>query len=366
MKTKHALLRGAVLAAMLSTWAPFAQAQATVTLYGLLDTGIEYLTNTNAAGDKLVRMPGLTGQFPSRWGFRGAEDLGGGMKAVFTLEGGFTTDAGSMGQANRLFGRQSWVGLQTSLGTVSFGRQYSMVYLSMFSSDLIGPNTYSMGSLNSYIPNARSDNTISYMGVFKGLTVGATYSLGRDTANTGPAASNCPGENASDHNICKQWTAMLKYDTAAWGAALAYDVMHGGPGASGGLVRSALTDTHLHASGWAKFAAVKIGGGVVRRENDGTPLTPKSDLLYLGANYLLTTPLVVDAQLLKLDYKRSVDDTRLAVLRGTYSLSRNTAVYLMGGRVWNSGVAALSVSAGGTIAPGMAQTGVMTGLRHSF
>src|SRR5665647_3781484 len=86
-----------------------AQAQSSVQVYGLIDAGVEHVTNVDAAGHSLTRMPNLSGgTFPSRLGFRGTEDIGGGLKAVFTLENGFGPDSGTLNQGNRLFGRQAW------------------------------------------------------------------------------------------------------------------------------------------------------------------------------------------------------------------------------------------------------------------
>src|SRR6267154_4270358 len=185
----------AVVAGMFST---AAFAQSSVTLYGIMDTGIEYVSHANAAGDHVVRMPGITGEIPSRWGLRGAEDLGGGYKAVFALESGFNTRGGDSGQGGRLFGRQAWVGIASPYGQLSLGRQYTMTYWAMADSDILGPDIYGSGSLDSYLPNARSDNTIGYKGTFHGLTVGATYSFGRDSAGTGnsPGQGTCAGQVA--------------------------------------------------------------------------------------------------------------------------------------------------------------------------
>jgi predicted porin len=64
----------------------------------------------------------------SRWGFRGSEDLGGGMKAVFDLENGFDASAGTLSQGGRLFGRSAWMGLQTMYGRLTMGRQYDAMH----------------------------------------------------------------------------------------------------------------------------------------------------------------------------------------------------------------------------------------------
>jgi predicted porin len=66
----------------------------------------------DAAGHGATRVPSLTGSLPSRLGFRGTEDLGNGLAAVFTLESGYNQDVGTLGQGGRLFGRQAWVGLR--------------------------------------------------------------------------------------------------------------------------------------------------------------------------------------------------------------------------------------------------------------
>lgn len=72
-----------------------------VTLYGLLDASVEHLTDVGQGGASLNRMPGLTGSVPSRIGLRGSEDLGGGLRALFTMEQGLALDAGVLNQGGR-------------------------------------------------------------------------------------------------------------------------------------------------------------------------------------------------------------------------------------------------------------------------
>jgi len=119
-------------------------------------------------------MPNLSASVPSRWGLRGTEDLGGGLKSQFVLESGFAPDTGVANFGNRLFGRQAWVGLSGNWGQVAFGRQYTMMFWATLDSDILGPNTFGSGALDPTIPNSRADNAISYKGKFGGLTVGAT------------------------------------------------------------------------------------------------------------------------------------------------------------------------------------------------
>src|SRR5450631_1484230 len=105
------MIRKIGVAAALTACSFVAQAQ-NVQLYGVVDTAVEYITHVGPGGDRLIRMPSLSGgQLPSRWGLRGSEDLGGGLHAVFLLESGIAPDTGQLLQGGRLFGRQSFVGL---------------------------------------------------------------------------------------------------------------------------------------------------------------------------------------------------------------------------------------------------------------
>lgn len=181
MKVRNATLAG------IAALCPVLAAAQNVTLYGVVDTGVEYVNNVGTDKSGLVRMPSLTGSVPSRWGMRGSEDLGAGLKSVFVLESGFAPDSGSANQGGRLFGRQAYVGLLGQWGQIAFGRQYTMLFWSVLDPDILGPAVYGLGSLDNYVPNTRTDNAISYKGKFAGLTIGGTYSFGRDTVNAGPS-----------------------------------------------------------------------------------------------------------------------------------------------------------------------------------
>ena len=347
-----------------------AMAQSQVSIYGLVDTGVVWTNNVNSNGDSAIKMPGLSGSFPSRLGFRGAEELGGGTSAIFALETGFGPDTGIMGTGNRLFGRQSYVGLKnTTYGTVTLGRILNMTILSGIKSDVLGPNLFSISSLDSYLPNARSDNAVGYLGTFSEFSVGATYSLGRDTSATGgPAATGCAGEVGGNAKACRQWTALLGYDNKVFGVTTTYDIMYGNVGAAGGLTTSDSSDRRATVNVYAMVGPSKIGAGVIdRKKQAATPVNSlESDLYYLGVSHPITPALVIDAQISRLDFKNSGDDTTLGAVRLTYGLSKRTAVYSMVGRIKNSGNAAVALDAGGTVGIGKIQSGAMMGLRHAF
>ncbi|MDR3368186.1 porin [Rhodoferax sp.] len=365
----------AALSGLVLTSAVYAQS---TTIYGMIDTGVEAVSNVNGVGT-LTRMPSTTGILPSRLGFRGKEDLGGGLSAIYTLEMGFGPDTGASGQGGRLFGRQSTVGFSGDWGAVTLGRQWTMLFWSVLDSDIVGPAVYGLGSLDSYIPNSRIDNSIAYKGKFGNVTVGGTYSLGRDAVNAGPspAGTNCPGESGTDTSACREWSAMVKYDTSSWGTALGYDTMNGrtvgaAPDAVfAGMTSSSKSDSRLMLNGYMKFGGAKVSAGLISRTNDGAAANKsKSDLWYLGASYPLTTAWTIDGTYAMLRYKDvSNNDASLLAVRALYAISKQTTLYAQMGLIENDSQSNISVSGGApgsNPALGGSQTGVMFGVNHRF
>jgi len=371
------LAKLAALTGLAFTGAVYAQS---ATIYGMMDAGIESVNNVASAGGSITRMPSNTGIIPSRLGFRGKEDLGGGLSAIYTLEMGFGVDTGASGQGGRLFGRQSTVGFSGDWGAVTLGRQWTMLFWSVLDSDIVGPAVYGIGSLDNYIPNSRIDNSIAYKGKFGNVTVGGTYSLGRDTVNgpsgPNPAATNCAGESGADTSACREWSAMVKYDTSSWGTALGYDTMNGrtvgaAPDAVfAGLTSSSKSDSRLMVNGYMKFGGAKVAAGLVHRNNDGSTAKPKSDLWYVGASYPLTPAWTIDGTYAMLRYKDVSDyDASLLAVRALYAMSKQTTLYAQVGSIQNDSKSNLSVSggaAGSNPVAGGSQTGMMFGVNHRF
>lgn len=179
------MMKKTILAlAVLGAFTGAASAQSSITIYGIVDAGINY-DNGGSTNGKLWRLQSGQ-QSGSRLGFKGTEDLGGGLNAIFTLENGFNTDNGTLGQGNRLFGRQAWVGLSSnSLGSIKLGRQQTALY---FAADAIDPfHINQAGNLQAafgyglYLidPLSRADNTLSYATPnFNGFSGSVAYSFG--------------------------------------------------------------------------------------------------------------------------------------------------------------------------------------------
>ncbi|QDX23481.1 porin [Pandoraea pnomenusa] len=188
---------------VLGAFAGAAHAQSSVTLYGIIDAGLQYVSKTggnlagtgNASKNFQFANGNLQG---SRWGLKGAEDLGGGLKAIFVLESGFNLGNGTQGQNSRIFGRQAYVGLSSATaGTLTIGRQYDSVV------DFVGP--YASGSQWSTFAGAhpfdndnlnnsfRVNNAVKYTTVnYGGFSAGGMYGFSNSASNgsTGSGFAN--------------------------------------------------------------------------------------------------------------------------------------------------------------------------------
>jgi predicted porin len=160
-------------------------AQSSVTLYGIIDEGVNY--NSNAGGERLYNLSSgvLNG---SRWGLRGREDLGGGLSALFVLESGFDVNNGKLGQGGLIFGRQAYVGMSSQYGTVTLGRQYDMVVDNLGQFEVGdqwgGYMAAHPADLDNFNNTYRVNNEIKYTSKpIAGLTFGGTYSLGGVAGN---------------------------------------------------------------------------------------------------------------------------------------------------------------------------------------
>jgi predicted porin len=181
--------------AVFGAFAGAASAQSNVSIYGVVDAGVQYVNDGNPAGKTVGLESGL--QSGSRIGFKGTEDLGGGLSAIFTLENGFSADTGKLGQGDRLFGRQAWVGVAGGFGAVKLGRQQTALYSSLlaidpFSINLAGNAQKVFGSgLYALDPLARTDNTLSYTTAnFGGFSGSVSYGFGEKA-----------GDNKANRNI---------------------------------------------------------------------------------------------------------------------------------------------------------------------
>lgn len=160
---------------------------ADVTLYGLVDLGLNYQNQNNDGDDDVNSFQMKSGQNAgSRFGLKGSEDLGNGLKAGFVLENGFDADDGTFDSNgdDKMFGREAQVYVSGAFGTLSMGRvgalssgvgSYHMGWYNPFSTGWSTAGSKSLFGLGS---RGRMDNTVTYVTPsFAGFTVSAQYSF---------------------------------------------------------------------------------------------------------------------------------------------------------------------------------------------
>ncbi len=149
--------------AVLGAFAGAASAQSSVTLYGLVDIGIQRV-DPKAANTASTTGIAAGNQSGNRFGLRGSEDLGGGLRAVYQLENGFNLDDGTLAQGGRIFGRWAWAGLAGSWGEVRLGRQWALGFEMFGSIDpwSTGFNDAGIQSVMSVANAVRPDNMVMY------------------------------------------------------------------------------------------------------------------------------------------------------------------------------------------------------------
>lgn len=244
---------------MLAALTGTAQAQTSVTLYGIVDIGVGYqrisMPKSLVPGSGMVdavtgAVTPATGKVDyskvgllsgvnsgSRWGLRGTEDLGGGLSAVFVLESGFDATNGMSSQGHRLFGRQATLGLNSSeWGRLEFGRQTNVASKYIGSIDPMG-NGFGQAAIGTTFGAAntvRYDNMAMYQTpVMSGFQMGIGYSFSTDTTETRELADgSVVARNgwATDYNT-RAFTTGLRYSEGPMQAALTYDKRKPGKGA---------------------------------------------------------------------------------------------------------------------------------------
>ncbi|WP_332877995.1 porin [Massilia sp. S19_KUP03_FR1] len=333
-------------------------AQSNIAIYGILDNGIENLTNT-APGSGAVTRVSSGGMNNSRFGFRGTEDLGNGLKAVWQLEGGLLTDTGN--SDGGLFRRQANVGIEGSYGRLVAGRSFTTTYDFMVPFDPMSYAPYyswasggSASNVSTYSMTTSADNLLKYAlekGPFK---FGASYALGEQSTGTADGAKYQAGvsysngalslvstvERANGNNVA----ATARHDKAS--------VFHVGA---------------MYSSGAFKW---QLAGRSYKNEpNNATLRAVRANLYWAGLTWqampaLLLTGAVYDQDVKNLATNADADPV-MYVARARYALSKRTDLYLTAAKAKAKHGKTVSLSRNEA---GFADTqrGIMTGIQHRF
>lgn len=360
MNLQHFALTALAFAATTAATAQTAPGNSSVQLYGIVDA---YMQSAHGASSLTrVQSGGLNG---SRFGLRGSEDLGGGLRAVFTIESGINLDDGSFGQG-AFWGRQAFVGLASGYGQVTLGRQYGSIYtlssdFSEFSNGPVGASTAVIGGFGAYEPvrgsaatatgnggPARNNNSIRYespsFGGFKG---GALVGL---------------GEVAGGTNQTRVADLYGRYTAGPLDVMLSFQ--------DDRSAAAALSVRTVSAAAAYAFGDYRVTGGAIS-VNDRNATNADGDGYWIGGDYRFGAN-QVKAQYVVSKLKNGGDGKTQAFGVGyQYDLSRRTALYSSLTQFTNEGTGyanrwASGLPAGLTSASDRDITEVVAGVRHTF
>lgn len=347
-----------VAATMLATASCAVCAADAVTIYGLIDLGITSYSSartTTGSEARVTRMDSGIAQ-SSRLGFRGTEDLGGGISSFFTLETGYNPDDGSLGQGGTLFGRQAYLGLRDQkLGVVSLGRQYDFM-ANLGAAYAAGAQTAAgaMGwgvhadaahnlALNNHIfAGDRTNNSIKYetenMG---GARFGVMYGL---------------GEVAGNINAGRTWSGLASYDRGPFSTAAAVVDIKNAAGSD---------STRIYGAG-ASYQLEKLKPFGILTEVKNTGNGAKATTLELGAVYAFMPAWEFGGGLQYQRRNQGIGSARAVVAALDYKFSKRTDVYLSATYDRDRGYRAFPVFGGGVQSNDGVQSAIRVGIRHRF
>ncbi|MFT5589513.1 MAG: putative porin [Bradyrhizobium sp.] len=344
--------------AILGTIAGSAAAQSSVTVYGVVDMGIT--RDDNGVNTKTGLDSGI--QSGSRLGFKGVEDLGNGLKALFVLETGINADTGGFAQSNTAFGRQSYLGLQGNFGTVKLGRQTTLLYNTLSAIDPFGIGLAGDATRIFNAAGSRMNNTIAYESPnLSGFQGALQYGF---------------GEVAGNNTAGRQITGSLTYENGPVLVALTHHISD--IGAVKAVIGAPATATTaavnpVTAAPVDKVKTTLLGGtydfGMVKAHAAFD--TVKSDAAVASKvdrrDYMVGATVPFGASAFLIDYTKrnnkliSNGDSDQIAIGYTYAMSKRTNLYTSYARTSNDN--RVSLNSGGN---GLNDNLFNVGIRHKF
>lgn len=377
-----------VVAAVSASFAVAAHAQSSVTLYGVIDAGITYTSNAGARHANWQQTSGGIDQ--SRFGLKGSEDLGNGLKAIFTLESGFNLNSGRYANTGSQFNRQSFVGLSSNFGTVTLGRQYDAAqdYLAPLSAtgSWGGTSFAHVGNFDNLSTNNgfAVNNSIKFASAnYAGFTFGGTYGFSNQA---GAFANNREYSFGAAYQLqgLRVAAAYAQQNNPLGGNGGATDGSNLGAGANG--VATLLSGNPAASIGNFRQRSYGVGAsyafgpaqvGAVwtqaRLDNAQAQASIRLDNYEVNAKYKLTPALDLGAAYTFTDMRGSVlganVDARFHQIgaQADYSLSKRTDVYAQVAYQHSSAPGAWIYNGTfGGVSSSDNQTAATVGLRHRF
>lgn len=335
-----------------------ASAQSSVTMYGVLDTGLTYTTHTT--GNKTAWGMNTGNRASTRWGLKGREELGDGLAAIFQLEDGFNPNTGAImtSQAGRLFGRYAFVGLDSAnYGQLLMGRNITVQYRYGLSLDPLDYSSYGLAAQDSEFAG-RADNSVVY-NLKKGpFEVNTLYSFGYEGVNAAPVPGN--------YRVDKEVNVGGRYVDGPVNISFLFEQRQGTATTTGNQ-----DERHYVLGGtYALNAKTTLYGGYdLIINNIATTLTtqPSRYMVYGGARYFITPEIDIAAATYYHSYHNVSGHALSTGVQADYFLSKRTSLYFNGTYVVNTAKTQLS-ALGSTIPATMGQNqlGISIGIVHKF
>ncbi|TDG10544.1 porin [Paraburkholderia guartelaensis] len=320
-------------------------AQSSVTLYGIVDNGIEY---QNDGANHVIRASS-GGMFATVYGLIGHEDIGGGIHVNFQLEQGFSAVNGAAQNSADAFNRLAWVGMSGNFGELRFGRQKKPQYLYL-DGELDPLAAKSIASpLNDFDDvSVRASNAITYFTPsWHGLT--AQFLVSMRDSTTKPT------------NGIQAYNAVVKYINGPWHLAAGYDQQDNAAGTSVQKVFTAATSLRVDA---ARFYLVYH----TETQSDHS----QNEATYSAAASYLFNPANEIAVMYGYLHDRTGkgNNAQQFGLSYEYFLSKSSLIYAAAGLIDNRNEAAYTLNgteySGIEVTPGATARGIIIGLTHKF
>lgn len=323
-----------------------AAAQTSVTVYGVLDTYYTHDSGGNPGGAVSAIDGGFASLTGTRLGFKGREELGNGLSALFTAEMGFGGDTGALDASGTGFGRQSFVGLQGSAGVIKLGRQYNPLFNGGVKYD-----PFFGGLEGAY-------NRVISLGAGKRLNNALVYATPTDLAGFNAEAAYGFGEVAGSAAQGRVLALSVGYAAGAFSANLIHNSANNLPPIPQAMVTT--KNTGLGASyglGWGKLSMLYQ----FNRNDAKVGALGNHDLL-LGATLPFDASTVMTSYVRHKNHVLANADTVQVALGYSYRLSKRTTLYASYARIANEGAATIATPA----TAGGVDRQYNTGINHTF
>jgi predicted porin len=337
-----------------------ATAQSTVTIYGRIVAGINYQSNQNTGRVDASGTPingGVWSAGGNEWGtsffgFTGDEDLGGGLKANFTLENGFSSANGVPNGGSGLWNRRSTVGFSGAFGTLKFGRDLALPSDVVWSMDPTGQQAMSTATLVKGRNWPITSNQIQYTTPsFNGFYAQGMVGLGGVAGSTKDSSSSA---------------FLLAYTQAGLELKAMFDVANDPTGQYSSLFQYSkeftvggtyTLDNSKFFLGYQNLSAPAVAASL------GNP--DQASHFWLGINYTLTPALTLIGAGYHVNLNQNTGSANLFMVGTNYNLSKRTLLYASLGTLHNSALTSFAIETGNS-APGVNQSAFYTGVSHSF